>query len=81
MDKEQILDWLGHPVTLLYIDIIKERLSDLQESDRYSPMIAIGDRLIPATSDYIAMQQASLQGQKEILEEVSNLKEMLIDED
>ena len=77
--QEQIIEWLDNPVTLLYIEILKNRLTSLQESERYRPTMAIGDRHVPVTAEYIAMQQASIQGQIENLQEISNLKEMMDD--
>lgn len=81
MEKEQILDWLGHPVTLEYISLIKIQLLALQESERYRSTISFGDKAVSVTSDFVAMQQAHIQGQIESLKEVSNLKEMLINDD
>ena len=78
--QEQIIEWLDNPVTLKYVEVLNERLTELQESERYRPTISIGDRQIPVSAEFIAMQQASLQGQIESIQEVSNLEEMFKDE-
>ena len=78
--QEQILEWLDNPVTLLYIEILNEQLTSLQNTERYRPTMSIGDRQVPASADYIAMQQAKIEGQIESIKEISNLKEMLINE-
>jgi len=77
--QEQILEWLDNPVTLLYIEILNDQLASLQESERYRPTMSIGDRQLPVSAEYIAMQQAYLQGQIESIKEISNLEEMFKD--
>ncbi len=78
--QEQIIEWLDNPVTLLYLEILNERIASLQKSERYRPTMSIGDKHIPVSAEFIAMQQASLQGQIESIQEVSNLEEMFKDE-
>ncbi len=78
--REQILDWFSHPVTIEFLDTIKDRIKDLQESERYRPMITVGDKLVPVTSDFIALQQASIQGQIKALAVVLNSKEEMTNE-
>jgi len=74
--QEQLIEWLENPVTLLYAEILNERLISLRESERYRPTMSIGDRQVPVTVDFVAMQQANLQGQIENIKEISNLEEM-----
>ena len=75
--QEQIIEWLDNPVTLLYLEILNEQLTSLHESERYRPTMTIGDRQVPVSAEYLAMQQAYLQGQIESIKEISNLEEML----
>ena len=75
--QEQIIDWLDNPVTLLYLEILNEQLTSLHESERYRPTMTIGYSQVPVSSEYLAMQQAYLQGQIESIKEISNLEEML----
>ena len=43
--------------------------------------MSIGDSPIPASAEFVAMQQAHLQGQIENLQEISNLEEMFKDDE
>ena len=79
--QEQIIEWLDNPVTLLYLEILNDQITSLQKSERYRPTMSIGDKHIPVSAEFIAMQQASLQGQIESIQEVSNLEEMFKDDE
>ena len=79
--QEQIIEWLDNPVTLLYIEILNDQLTSLQESERYRPTMSVGDGQVAVSADFIAMQQAYLQGQIESIKEISNLEEMLKDDE
>ena len=79
--QEQIIEWLDNPVTLLYLEILNDQLTSLQESERYRPTMSVGDGQVAVSADFIAMQQAHLQGQIENLKEISNLEEMLKDDE
>ncbi len=79
--QEKIIEWLDNPVTLLYLEILNERIASLQKSERYRPTMSIGDSHIPVSAEFVAMQQAHLQGQIENLQEISNLEEMFKDDE
>ena len=79
--QEQIIEWLDNPVTLLYLEILNDQITSLQNKERYRPTMSVGDGQIAVSADYIAMQQAHLQGQIESIQQVSKLKEMLIDDE
>ena len=79
--QEQIIEWLDNPVTLLYLEILNDQITSLQESERYRPTMSIGDGQVPVSAEFIAMQQAYLQGQIESIKEISNLEEMFKDDE
>jgi len=79
--QEQIIEWLDNPVTLLYLEILNDQITSLQKSERYRPTMSIGDKHIPVSAEFVAMQQAHLQGQIESIQEFSNLEEMFKDDE
>ena len=79
--QEQIIEWLENPVTLLYLEILNDQITSLQKSERYRPTMSIGDKHIPVSAEFVAMQQAHLQGQIESIQEISNLEEMFKDDE
>jgi len=79
--QEQIIEWLDNPVTLFYLEILNKQLTSLQKSERYRPTMSIGDKHIPVSAEFVAMQQAHLQGQIESIQEISNLEEMFKDDE
>ena len=79
--QEQIIEWLDNPVTLLYLEILNDQITSLQKSERYRPTMSIGDKHIPVSAEFVAMQQAHLQGQIESIQEISNLEEMFKDDE
>ena len=81
MDQETITEWFDNPVTLYFLKLIKDRHAEINEAPRYRAFITGGDSQTPVTADFSAMQQAHLQGQLDILDDITNLKEMMLNED
>ena len=81
MDQETITEWFDNPVTLYFLKLIKDRHAEVNSAPRYLPTVVIGSTKILNTAEFVAMQQANINGQLEILDEIINIKELMLNED